>query len=399
MKVNIGIGCHNSRDWDRFLTGAWDKPMETPDHDIVMAAIEMGDMAEKLGFDGIWAPEHNGTPYGMTPNPIQLLTYFAGRTERVNLGTMVAVTPWWHPTRLAHQIAYLDIISNGRFDTIGLGRGVAKSEFEAVGVPRDEARQRFDETIDILKLAFTQERFSYDGEIFKLPEMSIRPQYKTKDLAERFYGASSTGPSLEINARRGLKPLFVGNKSIQAAGEEVKLVNTFRREMGLPPCQPKNVLFMYCSMDADAPEKAAEFINDANRDVTAHYGFGDPKNFEGVKGYESYAARQAYATAPQQGAGQPAVAEEAQGQKKSPGYDETNLLIGRPETIIERIMAGQKEASFSEVTILPNFGSMPMDEAHKSLRLFAQEVLPVIHKMEAPLQPHVLPDPQAVAAA
>ena len=395
MKVNVGIGVHNSKDWDRFLAGGWDKPMETPDHEIVMAAIGLGDVAEKLGFDGIWAPEHCGTPYGMTPNPLQLLTYFAGRTERVNLGTMVAVTPWWNPIRLAHQIAYLDILSNGRYNTIGLGRGVAKSEFDAVGVPRDQSRQRFDETLEILTLAFTQERFAYEGEIYKLPEMSLRPQYKSMDLAERFYGASSTGPSLEINARRGLKPLFVGNKSIQAAGEEVKQVNTIRRDVGLPPCQPKNVLFMYCSTDPEAPAKAQEYINDANRDVTVHYGFGDPKNFEGVKGYESYAARQGYATAPQQGA----PAEQAQGEKKSPGYDETNLLIGPPETIIARIMEGQKEASFSEVTILPNFGSMPLDVAHASLRLFAEEVLPVIHKMDAPLQPHVLPDPKAVAAA
>ncbi len=89
----------------------------------------------RLGFDGIWFPEHQGTPYGMTPNPIQALTYFAARTERVSLGTFVAVAPWWNPVRLAHQIAYLDIVSNGRYNTIGIGRGVSKAEFDAVGVP------------------------------------------------------------------------------------------------------------------------------------------------------------------------------------------------------------------------------------------------------------------------
>src|SRR4029077_1206450 len=134
---------------------------------------------------------HCGTPYGMTPNPLQVLAYFAGRTERVSFGTMVLVPPWCHPVRLAHQIAYLDIMSNGRYDTIGLGRGVSKTEFDAVGVPREEARARFDETVDILELAFTQERFSYDGKIFKIPEMSIRPRYKSTDLVSRFYGASS----------------------------------------------------------------------------------------------------------------------------------------------------------------------------------------------------------------
>src|SRR4029077_18212189 len=140
---------------------------------------------------------HCGTPYGMTPNPLQVLAYFAGRTERVSFGTMVLVPPWCHPVRLAHQIAYLDILSKGRYETIGLGRGVSKSEFAAVGVPREESRDRFDETLDILKLAFSQERFSYEGKIFKIPEMSIRPAPRSRDLFSRIYGSSSNRDSLE----------------------------------------------------------------------------------------------------------------------------------------------------------------------------------------------------------
>jgi len=388
MKVNLGLGAHNSKDWDRVHSGDFSHPSETPDYEVIEGVLALGDLAEPLGFDGIWAPEHQGTPYGMTPNPLQLLTYFAARTERVSLGTNVVVTPWWNPIRLAHQIAYLDIMSNGRYDTIGLGRGVSKTEFAAVGVPREEARDRFDETVDILELAFTQERFSYDGKIFKIPEMSIRPRYKSTDLAKRFYGASSTGPSLELNARRGLKPLFVGNKPITEAGKEVRLVNTLRQEVGLPPCQPKNVLFMYCTRTHEEAKKADDFIAAANRDVTTHYGFGDAANFVGVKGYEAYAARQAYATAVTAG----------EQKTQSPGYDESNLLVGPPEQIIERIIAGQKACSFSEVTLVPNFGTMTMEEAHASVRLFAQEVLPIVHKMDAPIHAAVLPEPQTVGS-
>jgi alkanesulfonate monooxygenase SsuD/methylene tetrahydromethanopterin reductase-like flavin-dependent oxidoreductase (luciferase family) len=391
MKVNIGLGAHNSKDWERFHAGRFDEPMETPDYEIIEGVLAMGDLAEPLGYDGIWAPEHCCTPYGMTPNPLQLLTYFAGRTERVHFGTNVCVTPWWNPIRLAHQIAYLDIVSNGRYDTIGLGRGVSKIEFDALGVPRDEARERYAETIDILELAFTKERFSYEGKIFKIPEMSLRPAPKSKDLATRFFGGSSTGPSMELNARRGLKPLFVGNKPITEAGKEVKLMNTFRQEEGLPACQPKNVLFMYCTTTVEEGKRAEQFIASANRDVTLHYGFGDPSNFIGVKGYESYAERKAYATA--------VDASSVSGDKKpaSPGYDQSNLLIGPPDQIIERIAANQKACSFSEVTLIPNFGEMTMAEAHASVRLFAKEVLPVVHKMEAPIHDAVLPDRKAVA--
>lgn len=392
MKVNLGLGAHNSADWPRFSSGDFSSPLVTPDHEFVEEVLALGDLAEPLGYDGIWTPEHSGTPYGMAPNPLQMLTYFAGRTERVSLGTMVAVLPWWHPVRLAHQIAYLDIVSKGRFESIGVGRGVAKSEFDAVGVSRDDARQRYDECIDILELALTRERFSYDGQIFKIPEMSIRPRPLSRDLPSRLFGASSTPSSLELNARRGLKPLFVGNKPLTEAGEDVRQVNIFRAQEGLAPCQPKAVLFMYCTTARDAAEQSQYYIDTANRDVSLHYGFGDPSNFVGVKGYEDYAGRKAYATAVTSDAAAPAP-------KSAPkGYHPSNLLIGTPEQIIERIIAGQKICSYSEITIVPNFTSLPYAQARKSIELFAKEVLPVVHEMTAPLHDAALPGAQPVEA-
>ncbi|MBV8347629.1 MAG: LLM class flavin-dependent oxidoreductase [Mycolicibacterium sp.] len=393
MKCNIGLGSHNSRDWERVMSGDFGRPAEVPDWQCVQATLAIGELAESLGFDGIWLPEHCGTPYGMTPNPIQALSYFAGRTERVNLGTFVVVAPWWHPVRLAHQIAYLDILSNGRYTTIGIGRGVSKGEFDAVGVPREESRQRFNETLDILELALTRPRFSYDGEIFKVPEMSLRPRPQSVDLFSRIYSSSSTPESLEILARRGMVPLFVGNKPIQDAGREVQKVNIFRKEEGLPPCQPKNVMFMYCTADADDLAKnlakTEEWIWTANRDVTVHYGFADASNFKGVKGYEAYAAREASATA--------VLASAVTGDgklpaQKTPGYHASNLLIGTPEEVFNRLKAAQEACSFSEVTIVPQFGTMPYDEAMASTRLFAEEVLPAVHEMAAPLHPAALPE-------
>jgi alkanesulfonate monooxygenase SsuD/methylene tetrahydromethanopterin reductase-like flavin-dependent oxidoreductase (luciferase family) len=392
MKVNIGVFAHNSHDWERIIAGDLSSPPAEPDWKFVQAGLALGDLAEPLGFDGIWAPEHFGTPYGMTPNPLQTLTYYAGRTERVTFGTMVAVAPWWHPVRLAHQIAYLDIITNGRYTTIGLGRGVAKSEFDAVGVPRDESRQRFSETLDILKLAFTQQRFGYEGEIFQIPEMELRPASQSTDLWNRVYGSSSSPDSLEILARRGMVPLFVGNKPIEDAGKEVLKVNTFRAEEGYAPCQPKNVLMVYCTKNAAEAQQADEWLLTANRDVNIHYGFADPSNFVGVKGYENYADRQASATA--------VLAAAAQGvpldnKPKLPGYHPSNLLIGTPDECYERIKAAQAACSFSEITLVPQFGVMPYEEAMKSTRLFAEEVLPAVQKMEAPLHAAVLPQSQA----
>ncbi|MCB2059753.1 MAG: LLM class flavin-dependent oxidoreductase [Novosphingobium sp.] len=392
MKVNLGLASHNSLDWDRVLAGDFTHPPAEPDWRFVESTLAIGDMAEPLGFDGIWTPDHCGTPYGMSPNPIQMLSYFAGRTERISFGTFVVVAPWWHPIRLAHQIAYLDILSNGRYTTIGLGRGVAKSEFEALGIPREQSRQRFNETLEILELAFTQERFSYEGEIFRIPETSIRPAPKSRDLHKRFFGSSATPESLEILSRRGMVPLFVGNKPIEAAGLEVKKVNTFRAEEGLPPCQPKNVLFMYCVPDEAQAQCSNEWIARANMDVNIHYGFADASNFKGVKGYEAYAEREASATALLA----EAVSGKVEGEKKLPGYHASNLMIGTPQTVYEKIRAAQKACSFQEITIVPHFGHMPHDEAVNSIRLFAEEVLPELHKMEAPLHRAAMPEAAAV---
>jgi alkanesulfonate monooxygenase SsuD/methylene tetrahydromethanopterin reductase-like flavin-dependent oxidoreductase (luciferase family) len=391
MKVNVSLASNNSKDWERVQAKDFSRPPIKLDHECVGDILALGDLVEPLGFDGIWVTEHNSTPLGQTPNPLQLLTYFAARTKHISLGTMVVVTPWWNPIRLAHQIAYLDIISNGRYDTIGLGRGVSKTEFDAVGVSRDEARTRYAETLDILELAFTKERFSYEGEIYKIPEMSIRPAPRSGDLVSRFYGGASSGPSLEINARRGLKPLFVGNKPISEAGKEVLLVNTIRQEVGLPPCQPKNVLFMYCTPTQEGLKRGDDIVAMANRDVMLHYGFGDPKNFAGVKGYESYAAGAAAATAPTAAA----VTKPKEESKQPSGYHQSNLIIGPPDAIIEKIAACQKACSFSEMTIIPSFGDMNYDEARKSLELFAKEVLPAVHKMDAPLHASVVPAPLA----
>jgi len=389
MRVNLGLAAHNSDDWERVKIGNYVEPAAVPDSDCIKEMLAMGDKVEDLGFDGIWVTDHCATPFSMTPNPLQLLTYFAARTTSISLGTMVAVAPWWNPVRLAHQIAYLDILSNGRYNTIGLGRGVSKTEFDAVGVPREQARTRYAETLDILELAFTRERFSYEGDIYKLPEMSIRPQPLSRDLYSRLYSGSSSAESLEINARRGLKPLFIGNKPLSEAAKQVRQVNLFRQEMGFEPCQPRNVMFMYCAPTKEAASEAQKYVAKANHDVTYHYGYNDPDNFAGVKGYEAYAAQQASATAVN------AAAVSKEKGSGGIGYDESNLLIATPEIITQRIIDAQNACSFSELTLWPQFGDMPWDVAGESLQLFAKEVLPAIHNLDAQLHPAALPEPQA----
>jgi len=85
-----------------------------PDAAVLADHLALGDLAEPLGFDSLFALELHFTGYAMSPSPTQLLSYFAGRTKRVTLGTAVIVLPWHDPVRIAEEIALLDILSGGR---------------------------------------------------------------------------------------------------------------------------------------------------------------------------------------------------------------------------------------------------------------------------------------------
>jgi len=113
-----------------------------PDVAVVSDHLAMGDLAEPLGFDSLFALEHHFTGYAMSPAPLELLAYFAGRTKRITFGTAVIVLPWHDPIRVAEEIALLDILSGGRC-LFGFGRGAASVEYAGFRIPMGEARARF----------------------------------------------------------------------------------------------------------------------------------------------------------------------------------------------------------------------------------------------------------------
>jgi alkanesulfonate monooxygenase SsuD/methylene tetrahydromethanopterin reductase-like flavin-dependent oxidoreductase (luciferase family) len=108
--------------------------------------LRLADMAEPAGMDSVWALEHHCTGYSMVPNPVQMLSYIAGRTRRIQLGTAVIVLPWHDPLRVAEEIAMLDVLAGGR-TIFGFGRGAASVEYNSFRVPMEEARARFAEQV------------------------------------------------------------------------------------------------------------------------------------------------------------------------------------------------------------------------------------------------------------
>jgi len=385
MKVGVLLGCSNTGDWDRVLAKDWSRPPSPPDHEIVEGSLKLGDLVEPLGFDRLWMGEHFGTPYVMTPNVLQHLAYWAGRTEEIELGTAVVVLPWWHPVRLAHQLSTLDIMLKGRRFAFGVGRGIAESEYAALGVSREESRDRYQETIEILRLALTQQRFSYDGKFFKIPEMSVRPQPRHADLMDNISAAFTTPESMEIAADQGFSQLFVTGASPEEMGKSVARFNGIRARKGLEPDQATVMLYMYCGTEREVEASQKYHLEVKTRDAPLHYTGGDPNAFQGVKGYERYDTifrkRQEAST---------------QVLGASTGGD--IQAIGTPDQIIEGLQRVQELTSAKEFLVIVRHGTMPLDEVEKSMRLFAKEVLPVIQAMPAPIHPASLGDPDAVDA-
>src|SRR6059058_6292389 len=114
------------------------------DIDVYRNELRLAAEAEPLGFESIWGVEHHFTDYTMCPDVLQFLTYMAGRTRTVGLGSMVVVLPWHDPLRVAEQVAMLDHMSNGRL-ILGLGRGLGRVEFEGFGVNQEDSRAIFTE--------------------------------------------------------------------------------------------------------------------------------------------------------------------------------------------------------------------------------------------------------------
>src|SRR5580658_4985631 len=133
MRVAATIFNQNYTDWDRYESEEKGQSVAArpalSDRAIFNQELNLARIADETGFDAVWTIEHHFTPYTMVTNPLQYLTYFAGCTEKVDLGTMVIVLPWHQPIRVAEDIAMLDQLIGDRRIVLGFGRGAGRREF------------------------------------------------------------------------------------------------------------------------------------------------------------------------------------------------------------------------------------------------------------------------------
>lgn len=130
-------------------------------------ALEETILGEELGFDSVWLEEHHSIPNHYWPSPLMVLAGLATRTSRIELGTDIAVLPFYHPVRLAEDVALLDIMSNGRV-IFGGAIGYRPPEFELYGLALDERGGRYVELLKIMRALWTQEHVEFHGKFFQV---------------------------------------------------------------------------------------------------------------------------------------------------------------------------------------------------------------------------------------
>ncbi len=370
MKVGVTLFAQNYVDWDRFEAAeanpdAPELPQLIPDAQIYQEQFHLGRLVEPLGFDSLWTVEHHFTPYTMINNPTQFLAYFAGSTQRIDMGTMVVVLPWHDPITVAEGYVALDYMLNGRNIKVGMGRGLGIREYNGHRIPMDESRERFKESLDVIRAGLSSEWFSYDGKYNHIGRTSLRPRPRPGNaLLDNLYIAWGSPTSMPVAAHENCKPLFIPQRLWEEHKHELGEYNRIRvEEHGWQPERPTVVCWVYCAeTDAEAEEGARQYLPEYGDSALRHYQFlGD--HLQGLKGYEYYAEMaKIRANLP-------------------PEFDTAQIYLqnnvwGSPKTCLEKLERINDMMGADDFVAVFSYGSMPVDKAERSMRLFAEKVLP-----------------------
>src|SRR5256884_1925093 len=338
------------------------------DVSVVGEHLAIGDLAEPLGFDSLFALEHHFTGYAMSPAPAQLLSYFAGRTRRISLGTAVIVLPWHDPVRVAEEIALLDILCGGRC-VFGFGRGAASVEYEGFRIPMDEARPRFVEAAQIIVKALSNDSFEHEGRFFQIPRTAIRPRPMSHP-ERRFYASAVSPESAEIMAKLGFGILMVMQNEWPKAAEDIQRYRDIAAGVGHTPRPP--IILTNVSVAErreEAQERAAAYLSRKWDSIDAHYHFSDG-HLASVKGYEFYGGMaKTYSKMKDPGF-----------RKKATDFYVKIQIVGTPDDCIQQVAELQRLTGLDHLATEFGFGGMPHEQAELNMRLFAERVMPVLQR-------------------
>jgi alkanesulfonate monooxygenase SsuD/methylene tetrahydromethanopterin reductase-like flavin-dependent oxidoreductase (luciferase family) len=164
--------------------------------------MERLEIMDKTGYDAVWLAEHHFTGYSVCPSVHLMAAHVAARTQNLRIGTGVTLAAFYHPLRIAEEVALLDVLTDGRINW-GAGRGFDPREFAIFGVPPKESADRFREAVEIVLAAWTQEKLSYQGRFHSYDDVEVLPKPLQQPHPPTWVAASSP-PAIEWAAGRGL---------------------------------------------------------------------------------------------------------------------------------------------------------------------------------------------------
>ena len=307
-------------------------------------------LGEALGFDSVWLEEHHGVKNHYWPSPLLGLAGIATRTEHLLLGTDVMVMPFYHPVRVAEDVAMLDIISGGRF-ILGAAIGYKPDEFSLYQTPLEKRGARFEEAIQLIKQLWTQEEVHFAGDYYQVEGLKIEPRPVSSPHPPLWLGGWG-----ELSLRRAAT---LGNAWVPGptakldkllAAQEIYRQNL--REAGLDPASQPNPLtreVVIAETDAQAREIAEKHLLINYRD---EYGGGKWKH--------------------------PLIGnEDAAPVDQFDAISEDRFLVGSPETVINQLQKFVDAFGVDHLICRLYFPGIPHDFIMNELRLLAKEVMPV----------------------
>jgi alkanesulfonate monooxygenase SsuD/methylene tetrahydromethanopterin reductase-like flavin-dependent oxidoreductase (luciferase family) len=336
---------------------------ETSEAEAFAQSFALVDAAEQWGLDAMWLAElHFAPDRSVLASPLILAAAIAQRTRRMKIGTAVQVLPLCHPLRLAEEAATVDQISDGRL-IFGVGRSGFPRTYEAYGVPYKESRERFAETLEIVKRAWTEERFSYRGKYFAYDKVALVPKPRQKPYPPIRIAATSTdtyaaigmqGHAIFVAARLGtlseLAPLVQGYRDAYRAAGHPGAGEVYLR-----------VPVYVAETEERARREPEESIMHLFRTIGGQ--LEASANLAGARAIEQRAER---------------------GQRlQTVNYDEAlrdKMIVGTPDQVVEKLERLRLEIGLDGILAELNPGSLiPHALVMNALRLLCQEVMPRFH--------------------
>ncbi len=222
-------------------------------------ALQRIEIMDKTGYDCVWLTEHHFSDYSVCPSIPVMGTYAAARTKRLRIGAAITLAAFYHPLRLAEELALLDLLSEGRVNW-GAGRGFDAKEFRTFNVPMEESYPRFREVVDIVLQAWTNERLTYKGKYYSFEDVEVLPKPLQQPHPPTWVAANSP-EAMTWAASLGYSILSGPHSTHTELGEAKRFYLQKLKEFGHPLAGrdlPMARLLAIASTDAEAANVARQ---------------------------------------------------------------------------------------------------------------------------------------------